>query len=382
MAAPSRICKSGVSALLLTAWFISSVPTLLPAAEDPPRDAGRSEAVGESSSRPAVYGPEVVAKADRILADAGLKRSGKTVLASQTAELSKSLSALSRSRRTLKQLADAANSTEQQLHQIRQQAQVIDRQNGEFNLRLAQPAIDVATNNRLVGLINANNTRLRQLEEQRKQLQEKLLRQRGELNEAEAKYAETAVALRRDFSEVLDNIQEKLQDSQVQISLKVWHVNFGTPETVDPLSLLGPLDRRIKQVEQEIFREAIPLERRQGGLFVSAAVNDNTVSMIVDSGSSLVILPAETAAEMGITPSEDARRLRLVLADGTEISASAVVLDSVRVGGFEASGVEAGILEPNAYAAKPILGLSFLSRYRFEIDSSTATLKLVRVGDD
>jgi predicted aspartyl protease len=51
----------------------------------------------------------------------------------------------------------------------------------------------------------------------------------------------------------------------------------------------------------------------------------------------------------------------------------------VRVGTFEVENVEAAVLSDAAFAAEPLLGNSFLSHFRSEIDQSAKTLRLTRV---
>ena len=102
--------------------------------------------------------------------------------------------------------------------------------------------------------------------------------------------------------------------------------------------------------------------------------------MVVDSGATLVTLPKTLANELGITVPSGAREMRLILADGSEIPAKAVTLSRVRVGNFEAENVEAAILDSIATNAEPLLGMSFLGKFKFEINSNEKTLKMLRVN--
>jgi len=331
---------------------------------------------------PAAYSEDVVAKADKILTDAGLRRSGKTVLATGTSELNRSIANLAKSRKAIKQLADARKLTEEQLELTRQQFRLLDAQNGELNLRLTRP-LPAATNNQLVGQINANNVRLRQLAEQRGQLQEKLAGDRRAVNEAEAQYSEQVLALRRDFTALQQSLQAALAEPNLRIALQVFHVNFQTPQAIDIAVLLGATDRRIKQIEREIFSESIALHvSPDGSLSVHVTVGEASVDMVLDSGAALICLPAETAAQLGISVPADAPPMRLVLADGRTIAARGVVIPKVRIGQFAAENVDAAVLDAAAIHAEPLLGMSFLSNFRFEIDTSSRTLKLLRIGEE
>jgi aspartyl protease family protein len=96
----------------------------------------------------------------------------------------------------------------------------------------------------------------------------------------------------------------------------------------------------------------------------------------------LVSLPAAVATELQIAVPADARQMMLVLADGRTIAARGVTLQRVRVGPFEAENVEAAVLDASATGAEPLLGMSYLGNFRFEIDAAEKSLKMLRVSTD
>lgn len=332
--------------------------------------------------KPAAYSDEVVVKATKILMDAGLRRSGKTIVSLAAADINREVASLAKSRRSIKLLSDARKTTEDQLKFVGDQFRLVDAQNGELNARLVQAAGDVVANSRLVGLINANSTKLRQFDDQRKQLREKLVTDRKDLIDAETAYVDSVVAIRGKVSELQTQLEESLQAGDLKVALKVYHANFQTPEMVDIAELIGPLDRRLKQVEKEVFQETISLETNESGsIFVSVTVGQTAVPMVLDSGASMVILPSETATKLGVVVPPNPQAMRLVLADGRSIAASGVVIPKMRVGLFEVENVEAAVLEPNTTGAEPLLGMTFLRNFKFEIDGPGKTLKLLRVGE-
>jgi len=258
----------------------------------------------------------------------------------------------------------------------------MDAQTGELNLRMAQVAGDVVASNQMIGLINANTAKLRQFDDQRNKLREKLASERKSLSDAEAAYAETVLAIRRDVNMLQTRLEESLKDPTIKVALTVYSVNFQTPPTLDIADLIGPIDRRLKQIEKEVFLESIPMEvTPSGSLYVNVLVGEKSMPMVLDSGASLIVLPAETAVKLGVVIPPSAPAMRLILADGRAINASGVVLPKVRIGAFEAENVEAAVLEPSALHAEPLLGMSFLGSFKFEIDAAGRTLKLLRVGD-
>lgn len=358
-------------------------PTTVPPTPSVPAESTSGPAATDSGgdSKPP-YSADVVAKADQVFAAAGLKRSGKMIIATDSIDLNRRIAGLAKSRRTIKQLADAAKQTASELAYVREQFRSVDAQNGELNAQLAAVRRDVLQNNRLVGLINANQSKLRQLDDQRTALTGKLATDRKTLSDGESQYSDAVFAIRRDLSELQRRLEKSLEEPTVKIAIGVYRTNFQTPESIDIGGLIGPVDRRLKQVEKEIFNESIPMEVSEGGAFlVNVSVGDSSVPMILDSGASVICLPAETATRLGITIPPGAPQMKLSLADGRSIDARGVVLPKVRVGGFEAENVDAAILAPSAISPEPLLGLSFLGNFRFEIDAPGKSLKLLRVGE-
>ena len=333
---------------------------------------------------PAVkYNDEIVAKADKIFVDAGLRRSGKTVSTTSTTDIAREISGLSRTRRSLKLIHDTWKQTSNLLAQMKQQSELLNDQNIQLNTQLAQTVLDVATNNRLVGLINANLGKIRQIDKEEGRVKEKLSADRKAVNDAEAKYAESVLALRRDLNAVKLKLDETLKSDEIKIAVRVSNANFGTPAALTTDALLMSIDKRLKQIEQEIFSESVPLDvTENGSLYVNVSVGDKTVRMVLDSGATLICLPASTASELGVKIPNDAPALRLVLADGREIPGRAVTIAKVRIGQFEAENVEAAVLDAVATNAEPLLGMSFLGNFKFEIDTADKSLKLLRVSDD
>jgi aspartyl protease family protein len=328
------------------------------------------------------YSPEVVSKAEKFLAGVQLRRSGKTIQSTSTASVSRAISGLAREKRKLRLVRQEWQLVTDRLVALRLELQRLNAQTGELGLQLARVAGDVTANNRIVGLLNATNAQTKAKLGEREQTKQLLSAKRDVLDDAETKYAETVLAIRRDFTAARDKLAAALADQKVQIAIQVLHANFETPEGLDADKILVALDKRIQRIEQEIFSESIPLDSERGSLYVDVVVGKKTVRMVVDSGASLVTLPIKTATELGIVVPVDARVLRMVLADGRSIPARAITLPRMRVGEFEAKNVEAAVLDAAASNAEPLLGLSFLRHFKTELDPAGKTLKMLRVDAD
>ena len=343
----------------------------------------QEQPAGQAKQGSGKYPEAVVAKADKILEDAGLKRSGKILRATGTTDVSRALTALTRQRRELRNTSQDWKKASALAAGIRKELKRLDLQQGELNLQLARIAgRDVDANNRIVGLIEATRAKMRALQDDEQKAKTLTAEKRVTLNDAESKYAETVLAIRRDYNTAKEAIDKSLTDKNVQIAVKVMSQNFGTPAQPTGAKILATLDKRIEKIEQEIFSETIPLDVQSGSLYVNVVVGNKTARMVLDSGATLISLPAKTATELGIKVPVDARPLRLVMADGRTIPGRRVTLKRVRVGEFEAEDVDAAVLDPAAVGAEPLLGMSYLGNFKFEIDAAEKSLKMLRVSAD
>jgi len=334
-------------------------------------------------SKTAKYGPKVVAKAEKILTDLELRRSGKSIQSTATVEISRTITKLTRKKRELKLVQQEWKRVAEKIAAIGQEQRRLNAQYGELNLRLARVAgVNTSANNQVVGLINATSARIKAIRNQRDQLKEELNEKRAVLNQAEADYAETILTIRSDFDSLREKVEASLKDEQAQIAFRVMHANFQTPETPAVGIVLRSLDKRIERMEQEVFSESIKLDVQRGSLYVNVVIGKKTTRMVVDSGASLISLPRRTALELGITVPDDAPKMRLVLADGRSIPARGVTIAKVRVGEFEAENIAAAVLDSSATEAEALLGMSFLGNFKFEVNSAERTLKLLRVKSE
>lgn len=332
-------------------------------------------------AKPKKFSPTVVQKADDVLDEMKLRRTGKSLQSVHSAEISRAISGLNRTKRELRLIQQEWSNVAEKVAAIRQEIQRLNAQYGELNLQLARVAgIDTSTNNRIVGLINATVARKNALIEERERSKAELATRRAALNQAEADYAETILSIRRDFDTARQQLEISLKHAQAATAFRVLNANFGTPAEPTVSTILSSLDKRIERIEQEVFRESIRLDVERNSLYVNVVIGGKTTRMVVDSGASVICLPRQVAIDLGITVPSDAPKMRLVLADGRTIPARGVAIESVRVGEFEATDVDAAVLDGSATDAEPLLGMSFLGNFKFEINAADKTLRLLRVA--
>jgi aspartyl protease family protein len=136
--------------------------------------------------------------------------------------------------------------------------------------------------------------------------------------------------------------------------------------------------RRVLQQGQH-YRSAAPSSERAqavlaagpGGHFMAdALVNGNSVRFLVDTGATMIALPAHDAARMRIDYRKGQPGL-MNTANGTA-PVYRVTLDTVRLGEIELHSVDAVIFERGLDTA--LLGMSFLNRVEMKREGSTMTL--------
>jgi aspartyl protease family protein len=108
----------------------------------------------------------------------------------------------------------------------------------------------------------------------------------------------------------------------------------------------------------------------RGHFFADAAVNDVSLRFVVDTGASVVVIPAADAARLGIDWRKGQKRA-LQTANG-QTSGYFLKLDKVKVGSIELHDVDGIVLEQGLSVG--LLGMSFLNRVEMKRDGDTMTL--------
>jgi clan AA aspartic protease (TIGR02281 family) len=116
-----------------------------------------------------------------------------------------------------------------------------------------------------------------------------------------------------------------------------------------------------------------------GSKIVSAMINDKIrVRLLVDTGAATVMLPESIAKRLNLDLDQDSRKkVELVMADGSKVTASAVTLDSLQVGDARAEKVDAVIIKvAGTNDIEGLLGMSFLRNFEVEFRGDSIGLTL------
>ena len=134
--------------------------------------------------------------------------------------------------------------------------------------------------------------------------------------------------------------------------------------------------RRSKVLEPK----EVEFSQASGQIIVNALLNKKVNALLIlDTGASLVLLSSRIAKKLGIkTHRAEKDMVQVKLADGSKIDARYIILDSVSVQGIEANDVGAVVLSSDAKMdiQDGLLGMSFLSKFNFQIDTENKKLFL------
>ena len=297
-------------------------------------------------------------------------------------ELSKSLRDVSKLRRTLIAADREETKLQQQKEAALVQIQSLEQEHTKLSGQLANiDQNNVALNNKLVGALNAIRGQLNQLNQGLKQHSERLDEARKETMQAREAFVQLVLDMRQLADTTSAEVTTLAENSDVQTAIAELNKSAEVPYE---LALSRSFTRNVLQLEkleESILIETIPLRKTAGDSFYASVVigGEHTAEMIVDSGASLMTLPLTTAREVGIEPSATDPQIQLKIANGDVISARMVVIPEVRVGKFVVEDVECAVLGAEATDAAPLLGMSYLGKFKFELNAQESTLKLVDV---
>jgi aspartyl protease family protein len=291
----------------------------------------------------------------------------------KAAPLKKALTTAIKEQHALEQLRLTG---QQAITQMRQQAVALNAQ-----LVNVQPN-DVETNNRLVAAINALENQQQIAQDKVDELGKSLQDARAKTNSAREAYIQLVIDARRLADRLSTEYVKKAADPGVVKALATLAAASGKKAELAPSTGFLANVRKLKTLEDTVLSESIDLQEDAGKtLTVSVVLNGKyQQSMAVDSGSSLICLPLAVAEKFGLKPTANDPQIILRLADGRDINAHKVIIPSVRVGKFTVDNVECAVLSAEAVNAEPMLGMSFLREFKFEIDPAAKKLTMVKVA--
>lgn len=298
-------------------------------------------------------------------------------------KLTQGLRSVPQPRKRLDRASKILASLEGQEAAIKSNIALLTQQNLRLNAQLANlRSGDAMTNNRLVGAINANVSQIQLYQRTLQQLGKKTQAAHAAANQAREAYIQAILDLRKLADSISSRYQSIAAEAGTKAAIDQLNQATGKSYALRPSRKFQLALKRLKSLEETILSESIQLQRSSGGtLLASVVINGkHTQKMMVDSGASLVTLPAKVARACGIQIHANSRVMNLILADGRKIGGRLTLIPTMRVGGFSAENVPCVVLDPEAASASALLGMSFLGRFKFELDARQATLTITQVS--
>jgi aspartyl protease family protein len=145
--------------------------------------------------------------------------------------------------------------------------------------------------------------------------------------------------------------------------------------TAHPAAHVAAVQPAAPATEPSGYGRSLTLDANARGHFqTDARVNGQSMGFLVDTGASLVVLRASSAAEAGIHPIPSDYTATVSTANG-RIKAAPAKLDRIELGDITVFDVPALVL-PDEALTENLLGVSFLSRLkRYEVANGKMVLE-------
>jgi aspartyl protease family protein len=139
----------------------------------------------------------------------------------------------------------------------------------------------------------------------------------------------------------------------------------GAPSVTAEAAAPIPAPEPAAPARSSSYSRTMTIEPGQNGHFsVEAQVDGRRMEFLVDTGASVIALRERDAARLGIHPAQREYTANVATANGT-VHAAPVELNMVEIGSLQVRNVAALVL-PDDVLGQNLLGMSFLSRVRFE----------------
>lgn len=316
---------------------------------------------------------------DELLKSEGLRRIGQFYVLSEEIGLAKLLRETEAARKKVTETEQKAVTAEKKIDAKKQA--VIDCLQERRRLMAQLDQIrNVNEKNRMVTRINELGDRAQVID--RSEEPEKEAKAAREVAvQVSEQYVEKIIQLRKQYRETKAKYEKLAENKKIQEAVEEANKENSTTCQLGPSRGFTQADKNLRKMEGSVLSEAIPLRRSSGDTWnISATINGkHSLTLMLDTGASLIALPYKTAVEVGLTPSSNDPTITCVLANGQKVDAKLVYAKSVRVGKFLVDHVECGVMPQECTAAEPLLGQAFLKHFSYKIDSAKGKLVLTQV---
>ena len=170
---------------------------------------------------------------------------------------------------------------------------------------------------------------------------------------------------------------------------EIKRVEKSTPEEVSAIRHKWEIQKQENQkkwtarwIEEEAAPKKIEFSQDTQNIILPVKLNKKAETrLVLDTGASTVMLRKDIAKKLNINLDNLKPESKVTLADGRQVNAKLVILESVEVEGVEANDVEAVILseEGEIGFGDGLLGMSLLKRFNFKVDQKDKKLILEKL---
>lgn len=312
---------------------------------------------------------------------AGIKV-GSAFTLPEEAEFTKLSKDLIGHKRTLFAAEKELAAAEDELSKIKQTVTVLKAKHVEMSAALAGP-VDIRTNNQIVGALNATRGQIDLLIDQQEKTTDKIKTARAKASDAREAYMQHVMGMRVVADKITQKWEKLSSDSDLVKLVADVNTATGKKFALKASPAFVTAEKQLQAVEEKVLIESIPLRDEGRTMYVSVVINGkHTKEMVLDSGANTISLPYKMAIELGLEPTSSDTKVQVSIADGSTVSGTLKTIPKVRVGKFSVDNVECIILGPEAINAPPLLGMSFLGHFQFEINQAKSELKMVKIDTD
>jgi clan AA aspartic protease (TIGR02281 family) len=318
--------------------------------------------------------------ADLALKDKGLRKSGTAYVLPAESDVQSRLNAARSLHRSASAAAAQKREYEREIAAGQMEMRQMEQQLLVLNQSLAQGGLAPAQHNQLVGMINTLS------------LQLDAMRRQGSDDTRQVVAARLATGRERfiqavlDLRQLVDETNRRYKELAGDAALKSAMEGLNAAQTGKTRLTLGPsrgyLDnvKQLERFEASVLTADVPLRREGGVYWVDVTFNGKLMRpMIFDTGASIVVLPSELAAQVGLTPGPEAPVVTARVADGSEVKAHMMVVPSLRVGKFTVENVECVVMPPSKKGVAPLLGQTFQRNFSIKFNPDAGKLVLSKV---
>jgi len=190
------------------------------------------------------------------------------------------------------------------------------------------------------------------------------------------------------FSDSLENVPAKYRPQAKQEKFKEANV-LRRSATAAPLQ---KTDNRILEKmldswgDKKLSTYEVPFEAYEGDaqrVIVSVTFNDSvTVPMAIDTGAPGLIISPQVATKLGLFGRDDGMVVTAAGGLGGTVPAVRTFLDKVQVGGAKDTFIPATITRAVSPSFEGLIGMVFMSKYSFKIDSTKQVVVFEEVRPD